>query len=80
MYTEYFCAYSDPSLYYRINIQLFQTRSLRITACVALDNVGVQHEEIAFGLRWRSNALKTYLRDGVKHIGELAARSVVGLS
>jgi hypothetical protein len=71
-------AYPDPSHFYRANIQLFQAHSLRITACVALDNAGVSHEDISFRLRWNSEAVKGYLRDGIKHIGELTRRAVIG--
>jgi hypothetical protein len=80
MHTACTRAYPDPSHYYRINIRLFQPHSLRITACVALDNAKVPHEDIAFRLRWNSDAIKAYLRDGAKHIGELTARTVVGVS
>jgi hypothetical protein len=73
-------AYPDPSHFHRINIQLFQAHSLRITACVALDNAGVSHEQIAFRLQWNSEAIKVYLHDGVKHIGEITRRAVIGVS
>jgi hypothetical protein len=79
MHTACTWAYPDPSPYYRINISLFQPNSLRITACVALDNAKVPHEDIAFRLRWNSDAIKAYLRDGVKHIGDRTAKMVVGV-
>jgi hypothetical protein len=41
-------AYPDPSNFYRTINQLFQAHSLRITACVSLDNAGVSHDDIAF--------------------------------
>jgi hypothetical protein len=72
-------AYPDPKNYFRRNIQLFQAHSIRITACVALDNAGVAHEDIAFRLRWNSDAIKGYLRDCFRHVGELTARTVAGI-
>jgi hypothetical protein len=72
-------AYPDPQHYMRIHIRELQAHSLRITACVALDNAGVPHETIAFRLRWNSDAVKGYLRDCYRQIGDLTAKSVAGL-
>jgi hypothetical protein len=72
-------AYPDTNNYFRRNIKLFQAHSIRITACVALDNAGVAHEDIAFRLRWNSDAIKGYLRDCFRHVGELTARTVAGI-
>jgi hypothetical protein len=72
-------AYPDPAHYLRLHIKELQAHSLRITACVALDNAGVPHETIAFRLRWNSDAVKGYLRDCYRHIGDLTAKSVAGL-
>jgi hypothetical protein len=72
-------AYPNPSHYLRLHINELQAHSLRITACVALDDAGVPHETIAFRLRWNSDAVKGYLRDCYRHIGDLTAKSVSGL-
>jgi hypothetical protein len=72
-------AYPNPQHYLRTHINELQAHSLRITACVALDNAGVPHETIAFRLRWNSDAVKGYLRDCYRHIGDLTAKSVSGL-
>jgi hypothetical protein len=72
-------AYLNPNHYLRLHIKELQAHSLRITACVALDNAGVSHETIAFRLRWNSDAVKGYLRDCYRHIGDLTAKSVSGL-
>jgi hypothetical protein len=72
-------AYPDPQHYLRIHIKDLQAHSLRITACVSLENAGVPHETIAFRLRWNSDAVKGYLRDCYRHIGDLTAKSVAGL-
>jgi hypothetical protein len=72
-------AYPDPKNYFRRIFQLFQAHSIRITACVALDNAGVAHEDIAFRLRWNSDATKGYMRDCFRHFGELTSRTVAGI-
>jgi hypothetical protein len=80
MQTACIRASPDSMHYYWINIHHFQAHSLRITAFVALDNAGVTHENIALPIRWNSDALISFLRDGFKHIGELTARTVVGVN
>jgi hypothetical protein len=73
-------AYPDPNHYYRINIHLLQAHSIRITACVVLDNAGVPHNDIKFRLRWNSDAMNRYLRDGPRHIGDLTASALNGIN
>jgi hypothetical protein len=73
-------AYPDPQHYFWLNISMFQAHSIRITACVTLDNAGVPHEDIALRLRWNSDAIKGYLRDCSRHIGQLTSLAVAGIS
>jgi hypothetical protein len=73
-------AYPDPRHYYRLNIHLFQAHSIRISACVDLDNAEVPHDEIAFRLRLSSDAMKGYLRNCPRHIGDLTASAIIGIN
>ena len=71
-------AHPEPNHYLRKNIRGLTSHSLRVTAAVALYNAGVSIDEIAFRLRWHSEAVKLYLRDHYAHIGDLTKKVIVG--
>ena len=71
-------AYPDEQHYLRIRIDRLMSHSLRVTAAVALHNAGVSLDDIAFRLRWNSDAVKLYIRDCYRTIGDLTSRALVG--
>jgi hypothetical protein len=71
-------AHPDPNHYLRVNIDQLMSHSFRVTACVALSNAGVKEDEIAYRLRWNSDAVKKYLRDSRRHIHELTIMAMHG--
>ena len=71
-------AHPDPKHYLRIHIKRLVSHSNRVTAAVALYNAGVKIEDIAFRLRWNSDAVRFYLRDCFRTVGELTERVVNG--
>lgn len=71
-------AYPDELHYLRIRIDRLMSHSLRVTAAVALHNAGVSLEDIAFRLRWNSDAVKLYIRDCYRTIGDLTCRALAG--
>ena len=68
----------NPDHYLRRHISRLVTHSNRVTAAVALFNAGVVIEDIAFRLRWNSDAIRFYLRDCFRTIGLLTERAVLG--
>jgi hypothetical protein len=70
--------YPDATHYLRIHIARLATHSIRIMAAVALHNAGVSEDDISFRLRWNSDAVKFYLRDCCRTIGDLTAKAIVG--
>jgi hypothetical protein len=70
--------YQDPEHYLRRRIKLLQSHSIRIFACVALLNAGVSIDDIAYRLRWNSDAIKQYLRDCHRIIDYLTQQSILG--
>ena len=71
-------AYPDPNHYMRIHIDRLMSHSLRVMAAVALDNAGVDLDDIVFRLRWNSDAVKAYLRECHKFIGDLTEKAIIG--
>ena len=71
-------AYPDEEHYLRRRIDRLMSHSLRVTAAVALHNAGVSLDDIAFRLRWNSDAVKLYIRDCYRTIGELTCRALAG--
>jgi hypothetical protein len=71
-------AYPDAQHYLRIHIARLMSHSLRVTAAVALNNAGVSLDDIAFRLRWNSEAVKLYIRDCYRTIGDLTNRALAG--
>ena len=54
------------------------SHSLPVTAAVALNNAGVSLDDIAFRLRWNSEAVKLYIRDCYRTIGDLTCKALAG--
>jgi hypothetical protein len=54
------------------------SHSLRVTAAVALNNAGVSLDDIAFCLRWNSDAVKLYIRDCYRMINNLTCKALAG--
>ena len=71
-------AHPDPDHYLRLHIKRLVSHSNRVTAAVALYNAGVPIEDISFRLRWNSDAVKFYLRDCYRTIGDLTQRALMG--
>jgi hypothetical protein len=71
-------AHPDPNHYLRRHSNRLGSHSLRVTACVALHNAGVGIDDICFRLRWNSDAVKLYLRDGFRDVGSFTERALVG--
>ena len=71
-------AYPDADHYMRLHILMIQAHSFRVFACVALANMGVNDDDISFRLRWNSDAVKLYLRDCYRTIGDLTNRAIAG--
>ena len=70
--------YPDASHYMRRHIDGLVSHSMRVTACVALAAAGMDHEEIAFRLRWTVPSVRFYLRDSVADIGRFTKAAVRG--
>jgi hypothetical protein len=71
-------AHPDPSHYLQIHINRLMSHSLRVTAAVALNNAGVSLDDIAFCLRWNSDAVKLYIRDCYRMINNLTCKALAG--
>ena len=71
-------AFPDPKHYLRLHIDRLVSHSLRVTAAVALNNAGVSVDDIAFRLRWNSDAVKLYLRDCYRLVGPMTMQAVTG--
>jgi hypothetical protein len=71
-------AHPEASHYLRTRIDRLMSHSLRVTAAVALHNAGVSLDDIAFRLRWNSDAVKLYIRDCYRTIGELTCKALAG--
>jgi len=71
-------AHPDPRHYLRVNIEQLMSHSFRVTAAVALSNAGVPLEDIAYRLRWNSDAVKRYIRDSKRYIHELTFLAMHG--
>ena len=70
--------YPDPNHYMRKNILRVDAHSNRVTAAVALSNVGMTIDEIAFRLRWKPESVDHYLRDCSRAIGRLSEAVIRG--
>lgn len=55
--------YPDPAHCLRRHVSGFMMHSLRVTACLALWAAGFTEEQIAFRLRWNSDAIRLYIRE-----------------
>lgn len=55
--------YPDPAHRLHRNVSAFMMHSLRVTACLALWAAGFSEEQIAFRLRWHSDAIRLYIRE-----------------
>jgi hypothetical protein len=71
-------AHPDPNHYMRLHIDQLMSHCIRVTAAVLLSNAGVSIDDIAFRLRWNSDAVKLYIRDNDRLVDELTARVVAG--
>jgi hypothetical protein len=71
-------AHPAPAHYLRQHIDRLMSHSLRVTAAVALHNAGVSLDDISFRLRWNSDAVKLYIRDCYRTIGDLTCRTLAG--
>ena len=71
-------AYPDPDHYMRKHIDCLVSHSMQVTAFVALDAAGINHEEIAFRLRWSIASVRFYLRDSAADIGRFTKAAVLG--
>ena len=60
--------YPDPTHLYRVNIKDVRTHSVRVYACLALNDAGLSHHEIEYKLRWASKAWMVYLRENMAKI------------
>jgi hypothetical protein len=72
------CNYRNPQHELRLKIKLLATHSLRITAAVALFTAGVGGDDILFQLCWNLDAVKFYLRECSRTIGELTSKVIAG--
>jgi hypothetical protein len=70
--------YTNPQHFMRLHVKLLATHSIRITAAVALFNAGVSEDDISFRLRWNSDAVKFYLRECRRTIGDLTSKAIIG--
>jgi len=71
-------AYPDANHYMQIHINRLMSHSLRVMAAVALQNAGVKVDDIAWRLRWNSDAVNEYLRECHKFIGVLTEQAITG--
>jgi hypothetical protein len=71
-------AHPDAGHYLRIHIGRLMSHSLCVTAAVALNNAGVGLTDIAFCLRWNSDAIKLYIRDCYRTIDDLTCKALTG--
>jgi hypothetical protein len=71
-------AYPNPNHYLRINIKRLLSHSIRIFACVALQNIGVKLDDITYRLRWNSDAVNFYIRDCYRLIDDLTGKALLG--
>jgi hypothetical protein len=71
-------AHPDPNHYMRLHIDRLMAHCMRVTGAVLLSNAGVSVDDIAFRLRWNSDAVKLYLRDNERMIDELTSKVVAG--
>jgi hypothetical protein len=66
-------AHPDARHHLRRYIHCLMTHCGRVTAAVALFNAGASIDLIAFCLRWKSDAVRLYLRDCYRSIGTLTS-------
>ena len=71
-------AHPNPNHYLRQHIDQLVSHSFRVTAAVALSNAEVSIDDITFRLRWNSDAVRRYLRDGARAITELSFKAMQG--
>lgn len=71
-------AYPDKNHYLRLHIDRIMSHSLRVTAAVALNNAGVSLKDIAFRLRWTSDAVELYIRDCYRYVGPVTESALAG--
>ena len=71
-------AHPNPKHYLRRHIDQLVSHSFRVTAAVSLANANVHIDDISFRLRWNSDAVKRYLRDGARAINELSFKAMQG--
>ena len=71
-------AYPDPNHYLRQRINKLTSHSMRVFAAVILKQMGVSDEDIAFRLRWNSDAVKLYTRDCQRTIDDLTGKAFAG--
>jgi hypothetical protein len=70
--------YPDPAHFLHQNVKRIVAHSLRVTAAVALFNVGYSIDEIAFRLRWQPQSVQHYLRECSKHSDERTTSAMDG--
>jgi hypothetical protein len=70
--------YPDPEHFLHKNVTRIVAHSLRVTAAVALFNMGFSIDEIAYRLRWQPQSVQHYLRECSKHADERTTRAMEG--
>ena len=71
-------AHLDPSHRVHSMMDRFVAHSIRVTAAVALYNVGWSCEDIAFRLRWMPEAVEHYIREASIKIDLLTPQTLAG--
>ena len=70
--------YPDPEHFLHKNVNRIVAHSLRVTAAVALFNMGYSIEGIAYRLRWQPQSVQHYLRECFKHSDERTKSVIEG--
>ncbi|GKY95479.1 hypothetical protein MPSEU_000509500 [Mayamaea pseudoterrestris] len=71
-------AYPNPQHFLRQNVTRIVAHSNRVTAAVALQNAGLDIQEIAFRLRWSAPSVQHYLRESSQEVGRLTLKAIQG--
>ena len=71
-------AHPDPKHRVHSIMDRFVAHSVRVTAAVALYNVGWKREDIAFRLRWTPEAVEHYIREASVKIDLVTAQTLAG--